>query len=83
MGHEPAPGDGAGKARGVGEVALGELGIDARQVAPVAARPHQQPQPLAAGREGPRDGGPDEAGGSGDKGNRLQGFNSGGGTAAV
>jgi putative membrane protein len=79
MGHYSAPRDGAGEAGGVGQVALGKLGIEARQIAPVAAWPHQQPQPVAAPRQAPRDGGADEAGGSGDKGNRLQGFNSGDG----
>jgi hypothetical protein len=83
MGHEPAAGDGAGQAGRVGQVALGEFGIQARQIAPVAARPYQQPQAVAAGREGPRNGGADEAGGSGDEGDRLQGVNSGGGPRCI
>ena len=63
-----APGGGAGERGGIGQVAGHDLGVEPVQVAPVAGGPRQQPQRVAAARQGARDGGADEAGGAGDQG---------------
>ncbi len=61
MGDEAAPGDGARQRIGVGEVAESQFGVQALDVAAVAAAgPDQQPQPMPARRQGARDCGPDE-----------------------
>ena len=58
-----AAGDGAAEAGRVAQIALDQLGVKARQVAPVAAGPHQKPQPVASRGQRPGDGRAHETGG--------------------
>jgi len=60
--------DGGGEGCGVTQVALVQLGVQAVQVAAVAAGADQQAQAVAAGQQGAGDGGADEACRAGDEG---------------
>ena len=67
MKQRPATGERRPEGLRAAEIALHQLRIEALEVAPVAATPHQQAQPMATRDQRARDRRADEAGGAGDQ----------------